>query len=111
MSYASPSGRRWQKFRQVVFASYGRTCHLCGHDGANQVDHLLTVLEYPQYAWTLENCRPCHGTRNRCPVCGRCCNQSRRQGPKRPLPGSDPVVPQLVGAAPYARPFPRSRDW
>jgi hypothetical protein len=103
MSRVSPGGRRWQAFRMVVFSAYGRTCHLCGHDGANTVDHLLTVLEYPQFAWVLENCRPAHGTRNRCPECGRCCNQARVAGPKRPAPGSEPVRPAL-SRTPYGAP-------
>jgi 5-methylcytosine-specific restriction endonuclease McrA len=112
MSRQSPSGRRWQAFRQVVFQTYGRQCHLCGHDGANTVDHLLTVLEYPQYAWVLENCRPAHGTRNRCPWCGKCCNQARVSGPKRPVQGSEPIAPRLSGAVQAAKPARRnSRVW
>jgi hypothetical protein len=112
MSRVSPGGRRWQKFRQVVFATYGRQCHLCHHGGANTVDHLLTVLERPDLAWVVENCRPAHGTGNRCAVCGRHCNQSRLSGPKRPMPGSEPVRPQLSGTVPRARPAARqSRVW
>jgi hypothetical protein len=97
-------------FRQIVFSVYGRTCHLCGHGGANQVDHVISVLEAPHLAWSLENCRPCHGTGNRCPWCGRCCNQSRVAGPKRPLPGSEPVRPQLSGL-PARRAVRQSRAW
>jgi hypothetical protein len=112
MSRLSPGGRRWQAFRQVVFATYGRTCHLCGHDGANQVDHLYPVLTHPELAWVLQNCRPSHGTRNRCPVCGRCCNQSRVSGPKRPIDGAAPVEPRLSGPPPRAAPKVRpSRQW
>jgi len=112
MSRLSPGGRRWQKFRAEAFRIYGRRCHLCGHDGANTLDHLLTVLEHPELAWVMANVRPAHGTRNRCPQCGRCCNQARLSGPKRPMPGSEPVRPQLSGTIPRQRPAARqSRAW
>ena len=112
MSRPNPGGRRWQAFRQVVFATYGRTCHLCGHDGANQVDHVISVLEAPHLAWDLQNCRPAHGTRNRCPVCGRCCNQARLAGPKRPVLATSPVRPALSNGATPGRPAARpSRIW
>ena len=111
MSRLSPGGRRWQAFRQVVFQVYGRTCHLCGHDGANQVDHVISVLEAPHLAWDLGNCRPAHGTRNRCPVCGRCCNQARISGPKRPVGSRGPVRPALSGTVvPLARKAPPARQ-
>lgn len=111
MSRFSPGGRRWQAFRQVVFATYGRTCHLCGHDGANTVDHLMTVLEHPEYAWVLENCRPAHGTGNRCPVCRRCCNQARLSGPKRPWDGYQARQPALSTVVPMQQPVRHSRQW
>lgn len=111
MSQLSPGGRRWQAFRQVVFATYGRTCHLCGHYGANQVDHVISVLEAPHLAWSLGNCRPAHGTRNRCPECGKCCNQARLSGPKRPQPGGEPVRPQLSRTVPAAPRVRNSRVW
>lgn len=95
MTTPKPAGRRWQAFRELVFATYGRTCHLCGHGGANQADHLIPVIQAPELAWDLANVRPAHGTRNRCPVCGRCCNQSRIQGPKRPYGEPQPVKPRL----------------
>jgi hypothetical protein len=85
------------KFRQVVFATFGDTCHLCGHGGARQVDHVVSVLEAPSLAWELSNCRPAHGTKNRCPICGRCCNQSRVSGAKRPVLATGPVEPRLSG--------------
>lgn len=79
-------GRRWQAFRQIVFRQYGRTCHICGHDGANQVDHVIPVAVAPQLAWVLSNCRPAHGVPgNKCPVCGKACNQARQAGVIKPM--------------------------
>ena len=40
-----PNGRRWTMLRTAVFAAYGRTCHLCGHGGANQVDHVIPGVD------------------------------------------------------------------
>jgi hypothetical protein len=112
MPRAFPAGRRWQAFRQVVFSVYGDTCHLCGHPGARQADHLIPVSQRPDLAWELANIRPAHGTKNRCPRCGRCCNQARISGPKRPVPGTEPAPPQLSGALPPPRPRERhSRTW
>ena len=53
-----PNGRRWTMLRTAVFAAYGRTCHLCGHGGANQVDHVIPVPIRPDLGWVLENLRP-----------------------------------------------------
>lgn len=87
------TGARWRKARAEVLAT-SRTCWLCGHDGANQVDHepSLQTLEAagldpcdPQYL------RPAHGSLNNCPTCGRCCNQEKgsRAGHTPPLASED----------------------
>ena len=108
--YPKPTGRRWQAFRQVVFRTYGRDCWICGHGGANQVDHLEPTSTHPQLTWVLGNCRPVHGVpANRCPVCGRACNQERQAAPignyrphqpgeQRPLapPRPEPAAPRPV---------------
>jgi hypothetical protein len=66
------------QLRQVVFRVYGDRCHLCGHGGARQVDHLIPVSVRPDLGWELSNLRPVHGAPyNYCPVCRRACNQSR----------------------------------
>jgi hypothetical protein len=55
-----------------------------GHGGARQADHLISVADRPDLAFTLSNCRPAHGAPgNPCPVCARAdgkpvyCNQLR----------------------------------
>lgn len=70
--------RKWNTFRQKVFATYGTGCWLCGHDGARTVDHVIPRAIEPGLFWELSNLRPAHGTGNRCPQCGRCCNQARK---------------------------------
>lgn len=39
------------------------------------MDHVQPVTEHPDLAFSLANLRPAHGSKNRCPVCGQCCNQ------------------------------------
>lgn len=82
-----PEGARWNTFKQLVFRTYGDTCHICRHGGSKQVDHLEPVTENPERAWELRNCRPAHGSpRNPCPVCSAAagrkihCNQLRGMG-------------------------------
>jgi 5-methylcytosine-specific restriction endonuclease McrA len=72
------AGYRWDKFTQLVFATYGNTCWICGHGGlgARQVDHVQSITEHPELAWVLSNCRPAHGSpRNKCRTCHQFCNQ------------------------------------
>ena len=64
------AGARWDRFRRLVFATYGDTCWICGHGGARQVDHVESITEHPELVYALSNCRPAHGSpRNPCPVC------------------------------------------
>jgi 5-methylcytosine-specific restriction enzyme A len=42
----------------AVFAEYGRTCHWCGQDGADEVDHVKRGDDH-----SLGNLRPIHGWR------------------------------------------------
>lgn len=84
--YRKPSGRAWQAIRLRVFAIHGRICVICGHDGSNQVDHVIPVAVAPELAFVLTNLRPVHGVpRNRCPVCGQACNQAKAAGVAKPL--------------------------
>lgn len=86
-------GRRWRDFRALVFATYGRECWVCGHEGSNEVDHLRRLADGGG-AYDLENARPAHGSNAPCPVCvgartgrPRCCNQERSNGDDSvPLP-------------------------
>lgn len=71
-------GRPWRRARDKVFDAHGDLCHLCGHGGAANVDHVI-----PKDMWIAmggdpedpANLRPAHGANSRCPVCHRCCNQ------------------------------------
>ena len=65
----------WDLLRARVFGAYGRACWICGHAGANQVDHVQSYTEHPELAFALSNMRPAHGSGNRCVTCGQCCNQ------------------------------------
>jgi len=106
---AAPGGRRWMAMRQLVAATYGDQCHLCGHGGAEQVDHLVPVSIRPDLAWHLPNLRPAHGVPgNKCPTCGLACNQ--RRGAKAidaiPPPGTAPPgTPVPDGTPPDAPPI------
>ena len=77
-------GTRWEAFKQLMFRTYGDSCHICTHGGARQADHLEPVGEDPAREWDLANIRPAHGAPNNpCPTCsaraGRKihCNQIR----------------------------------
>jgi len=119
-SMRKPNGRRWMQVRAAVFATYGRTCHICGHDGSNQVDHLVPQAVAPQLGWELSNLRPAHGAPgNKCPVCGIACNQARQAGvivpkPASPQPARKPggrctLQPYCDGMA--GHPFNCGRRW
>lgn len=62
--------------RPLVFATFGTTCHLCGHDGATDADLLTPHRDAPAQAITHRSFRPAHGVGG-CPTCGRKCNQER----------------------------------
>lgn len=67
----------WDLIRARVFGAYGHVCWICQlqHPGARQVDHVQSVTEHPELAFSLANLRPAHGSRNKCLTCGQCCNQ------------------------------------
>lgn len=64
-------------------------CWLCGHPGADSIDHYFPVSTHPHLAYEVWNWRAAHGARG-CPLCpptvssdkrrhgkSRKCNQSR----------------------------------
>lgn len=59
MQEERPRGRTNQKLRERVFAEYGSTCWLCGHEGADTIDHLVMISKGGSN--DLENLRPAHG--------------------------------------------------
>lgn len=75
-------GNAYLKAREKMFAKYGDVCHICGHPGARQADHLVPLRENPNQPIGADGMRPAHGAGrpdndNPCPTCGRRCNQQR----------------------------------
>jgi 5-methylcytosine-specific restriction endonuclease McrA len=52
-------GRPWQRIRAQVLAA-SNVCHLCGHPGADTVDHVIPLSRRPDLAHDLANLRPAH---------------------------------------------------
>jgi len=59
-------GRKVGRLRGLVLAEYGDTCHLCGHPGADTVDHIIPRSRGGTD--DLDNLRPAHLS----------CNSARR---------------------------------
>lgn len=53
------AGRYASRMSKLVFATYGDTCWLCGHPGADTVDHVLP--RHHGGTHDLANLRPAHG--------------------------------------------------
>lgn len=70
-----------------MHAHFGYVCHLCGHGGAGEADHLDAVSLHPDQPVDWRRMRPAHGSNSPCPVCPpregrpRCCNQERGTKP------------------------------
>lgn len=56
MSYG---GRRAIAYTAAVLTRYGRTCHLCGKDGATTADHVVPRSR-GGLVYAVENGRPAH---------------------------------------------------
>lgn len=80
---------RYRRNRGILLATTDR-CGICGHPGSKTADHIIDDKHWPRDAFgkrlpgfdELPNLQPAHGTLqpgkvNRCPICGRLCNQSR----------------------------------
>jgi len=74
---AHRTGRRARRVREQTFEEYGDICHICGHAGAGESDHVETLSSRPGQLLTVSGRRPAHGTSARCPTCRRACNQER----------------------------------
>jgi 5-methylcytosine-specific restriction endonuclease McrA len=89
VTYTGVAGRHGGAFRKaratVLRAS--RTCWLCGHDGADSVDHVIPralciATGRIDLLNATSNLRPAH--HHPCPECGQRCNRKRGTGqPKR----------------------------
>ncbi|AZM91443.1 HNH endonuclease [Streptomyces sp. W1SF4] len=58
--------------QRARFLAESDVCHLCGHAGADVVDHVIPVAQGADPEDT-SNWLPAHGV-GRCPTCGRNCN-------------------------------------
>jgi 5-methylcytosine-specific restriction endonuclease McrA len=78
-----PNGARYRAARLAVLQPDEDglvLCHLCGHDGADQADHLLPRSLHPDLDDTdTTNLLPAHGNKG-CPICGEKCNQVKGNG-------------------------------
>ncbi len=93
----------YRRNRAILLAS-NDVCAICGHPGSLTADHVISDPLWPRGPDgkripgfdALGNLQPAHGTmgsgratvHNRCPTCGRLCNQSKGDGrarrPSRP---------------------------
>ncbi len=64
------SGSRRQKRNRAILAT-SDVCHICGHDQADAVDHVVALAKGGSDT-NLANMRPAHHLP--CPTCGRRCN-------------------------------------
>jgi 5-methylcytosine-specific restriction endonuclease McrA len=78
-SSQGPNGHRYREARRAVLAQ-SDTCHLCGHGGADQADHLASRSLNPEIdVADPSNLAPAHGVKG-CPTCGEKCNQVKGNG-------------------------------
>jgi hypothetical protein len=76
-------GRPYRRARAQMFRLYGYVCHICGHGGANEADHLVPISVDSGQPIDPHAMRPSHGSSRPCRVCQgpegkpRCCNQER----------------------------------
>lgn len=71
------NGHRYRVARAAVL-ELSDVCHLCGHRGADTVDHLVPLSMGGDVA-DPANLAPAHGVHG-CPVCKVKCNQARGNG-------------------------------
>jgi hypothetical protein len=68
----------WKTIKASVLIAHSGVCHVCQHDGATQVDHLVNVARGGSH--DVDNLAPIHGTAygaNPCPTCGKRCHKDK----------------------------------
>lgn len=76
------SGRkRQERNRRILGAS--DVCHICGHPGSDEVDHVVALARGGSDT-DPSNLRPAHGAKP-CDTCGRQCNRSKGAKPFAPI--------------------------
>lgn len=83
-------GRRAQAWVAAVLRTYGSTCHLCHHPGADSGDHLQPRATHPELMYVVANGRPVH--HKPCPTCGVSCNLRRKAKPLQLAPQRDELM-------------------
>lgn len=121
-----PRDHRDQVWSASVLREFGDLCHLCGHGGARQSDHLVDPETRPDLRYAVSNGRPAHGAArgrgaNPCAVCSRAagrpvyCNQVRGMGSVQRARNKIRALTGLAmpGDSGGAAPDPRNagRDW
>jgi hypothetical protein len=95
---------RWYRKAKAEFLTAHPTCWICGHDGADQIDHVIPVSVVPELAMVVANWRPAHGV-NGCPECPPTVSADKRRH------GQPRRCNQARGTKPDLPPSPRSRRW
>ena len=86
MPWSKEPGRRssspLKHVRAMVMRQHQGICHLCGHGGADEVDHIIGVAQWRKEQRRGDvnhpsNLAPAHGTP--CLVCGETCHKDKTQ--------------------------------
>lgn len=86
---AGRDGQPWRRLRLRVLDAYGGVCGICGHPGANDIDHKIPRSQAPELAEDPDNLQPAHGATSPCFKCqpdevGRNCNGEKATGDMEP---------------------------
>jgi 5-methylcytosine-specific restriction endonuclease McrA len=95
---------RWYRKAKVEYLAAHPTCWICGHGGADQIDHLIPVSKAPDLAMVVANWRPAHGVRG-CATCPPTVSADKRRH------GQPRRCNQARGNRPPTPSSPRSRRW
>jgi 5-methylcytosine-specific restriction endonuclease McrA len=86
MPWSKEPGRRssspLKQVRAMVMRLHNGVCHLCGHGGADEVDHIIGVAQWRREQRVGDpnhpsNLAPAHGAP--CLVCGKTCHKDKTQ--------------------------------
>lgn len=75
-------GGRKRQERNARILSASNVCHICGHGGADAVDHVIALARGGTE--DMSNLRPAHHDVP-CPDCGKRCNREKADKPWAPI--------------------------